>query len=277
MHFPVSGVNCSPLLPPLVGFALGVVCSPAGVSGAFLLIPFQMSVLGYVTPGVSPTNLVFNIVAIPGAVYRYAQERRMAWTLATIILLGSIPGMLAGAWIRLHYVNRPQAAKLFVGVVLAALGVRLLWQVISRWRGRSRAPDTGDDQALVFRPAAVTALALIVGVVGGIYGIGGGAIIAPFLVAVLHLPVHKVAGATLFGTFATSIAGIAFFEWLASAAAARPDYLLGALFGAGGLLGTYTGARLQKHVPENGLRLLLGLVATGLGLAYAAQFFLRAA
>jgi uncharacterized membrane protein YfcA len=45
-----------------------------GISGAFLLLPFQMSVLGYVGPSVSATNLVFNLYAAPGVVWRYAHE-----------------------------------------------------------------------------------------------------------------------------------------------------------------------------------------------------------
>lgn len=49
----------------------------------------------------------------------------------------------------------------------------------------------------------------------GVYSIGGGSIIAPFLVAVVGLPVYTVAGATMLGTFVTSVAGVAFFEVLA--------------------------------------------------------------
>ena len=53
---------------------MALLTTPAGVSGAFLLLPFQMSVLGFVAPGVTPTNLVYNIVAIPGGIYRYIQR-----------------------------------------------------------------------------------------------------------------------------------------------------------------------------------------------------------
>ena len=65
---------------------------------------------------------------------------------------------------------------------------------------------------------------------------GGGAIIAPFVVAVMHLPVYTIAGAALFGTFVTSIAGVAFYQLVAPSYAATglavaPDWLLGALFG----------------------------------------------
>ena len=51
MHFPVSGVVCPVWLPPVVAFVVALLTTPAGVSGAFLLLPFQMSVLGFVTPG----------------------------------------------------------------------------------------------------------------------------------------------------------------------------------------------------------------------------------
>jgi uncharacterized membrane protein YfcA len=57
MHFPVSGVQCPLWLPPLVAFAVALLATPAGISGAFLLLPFQMSVLGFVGPGVCGARL----------------------------------------------------------------------------------------------------------------------------------------------------------------------------------------------------------------------------
>jgi hypothetical protein len=55
--------------PPLYLLALGAsftvatVASPAGVSGAVLLLPFQVGVLGTPSPSVTPTNLLYNVVA----------------------------------------------------------------------------------------------------------------------------------------------------------------------------------------------------------------------
>lgn len=79
MHFPTSGVDVFPLIPFIVAFVVSFFTSMGGVSGAFLLLPFQVSVLGFTSPSVSPTNLVYNIVAIPSGVYRYIKEGRMAW------------------------------------------------------------------------------------------------------------------------------------------------------------------------------------------------------
>ena len=98
----------------------------------------------------------------------------------------------------------------------------------------------------------IFALSFVVGIVGGIYGIGGGAIIAPFFVAFFGLPVYTVAGAALMGTFITSVAGVSFYQAIAPLypeLAVAPDWPLGLLFGLGGAAGMYCGARLQKHVP----------------------------
>jgi hypothetical protein len=53
----------------------------------------------------------------------------------------------------------------------------------------------------------------------------------------------------------------------------RPDWALGALFGVGGLFGTYAGARIQRYLPERWIRLFLGILVTGVGIGYIAQFF----
>jgi hypothetical protein len=43
------------------------------------------------------------------------------------------------------------------------------------------------------------------------------------------------------------------------------------LFGAGGLLGTYCGARLQKHLPERLIRVALAVIVCAIALSYAAR------
>jgi len=118
-------------------------------------------------------------------------------------------------------------------------------------------------------------LAFAVGIIGGTYGIGGGAIIAPFCVAVFHLPVYTVAGAALMGTFLTSIAGVFFYSVIPAAEglSTRPDWLLGFLFGADGFVGMYCGARLQKFVPQKFIKLMLGVIITLLAGRYILQFF----
>jgi len=107
--FNVSGVETYLWLPPLVAFVVSFLTSMCGASGAFLLPPFQMSFLGFVTPAVSATNLVFNVVAIPSGVYRYVRERRMVWPLTWVVVAGTLPGVVVGGFIRLHWLLDPKA------------------------------------------------------------------------------------------------------------------------------------------------------------------------
>src|SRR5512143_2534645 len=111
MYFPVSGVEVSPLIPLVVSFIVSFFTSMGGISGAFLLLPFQMSVLGFTSPAVSSTNLVFNIVAIPSGVYRYIREGRMAWPLAWIVIAGTLPGVFIGYYLRVLYLPDPRTFK----------------------------------------------------------------------------------------------------------------------------------------------------------------------
>ncbi|RZB29990.1 MAG: uncharacterized protein SRB1_02270 [Desulfobacteraceae bacterium Eth-SRB1] len=97
-----------------------------------LLLPFQVSVLGFTSPAVSPTNLVYNIVAIPSGVYRYVREGRMAWPLAWVIIAGTLPGVFIGAILRIKYLPDPKNFKLFVGCILLYVGLRLLFTVLQK-------------------------------------------------------------------------------------------------------------------------------------------------
>jgi uncharacterized membrane protein YfcA len=285
MHFPVSGVDCPVWLPPATAFVLALVTAPAGLSGAFLLLPLQMSLLGFTSPAVTPTNLLYNTVAIPGGVYRYMRERRMLWPLAWTIIVGTLPGIFAGAIIRTRYLPDARSVKPIIAAVLLYMGIRMLREWFAPAPGRIQAGAKLETTRISFAqveykfgevrhrfsPLAMLALALVVGVVGGIYGVGGGAIIAPFVMTILQLPAYTVAGAAMAGTLAASLAGVACFAWIGVPA----DWRLGILFGIGGLAGSYCGARLQKHLPERWIRLFVGVLVLGLAVTYLAQFFIK--
>ena len=77
MYFPTAEIEVSPFVPPLVAFAVSFFTSMGGISGAFLLLPFQMTFLGYTNTSVSATNQLYNVFSNPGGVFRYYREKRM--------------------------------------------------------------------------------------------------------------------------------------------------------------------------------------------------------
>ncbi len=290
IFFPISGISVNIFLPPLVAFVISFFTSMGGVSGAFLLLPFQVSFLNYTTPGVSGTNFVYNIAAIPGGVYRYFKEGRMFFPLAIVLTIGTLPGVFIGYFIRVKYLYNPVVFKAFVGVVLLYIGIRLLFSLIRPKKvERTKNFDLKILTSNIFRAAFefqektysfsnfwVFLLSFFVGIIGGAYGIGGGSIIAPFCVAVFKLPVYVVAGPALLATWITSILGVFYYSLNPlGSPGSEPDILLGLLFGLGGIAGTYLGARCQKYVPSGIIKLILSLSILFLAVKYIFDFALH--
>lgn len=240
----------------------------------------------------------------------------MLWSLACIIILGSLPGIFIGAIVRIKFLPNPRNFKLFVGLILMYIGGRLISDLLKKKRTHlEKSPDDVQLQQVsrneyssiakfkknsvdlakvktkVFKlnkieyeflgsefkvnPLAILTLSFVVGIAGGIYGIGGGAIIAPVIISFFRLPVYTVAGATLAATFVSSIAGVGVYQLLAfyyPSMPLTPDWLLGLLFGIGGFAGTYCGARLQKFFPSRIIKGILVFCIVVIAFRYISGF-----
>ena len=71
----------------------------------------------------------------------------------------------------------------------------------------------------------------------------------------------------MLNTLITSALGIVGYY----AVGAPPNWRLGLVLGAGGVAGTYLGARLQKHLPERIIRLVLSALVVARALRYLAS------
>jgi len=295
VEFPISGVETYWWLPTLVAFCISSITSTGGVTGAFILLPFSVSILGYNTPGVSPTNLLYNVFAIPSGVWRFHREKRMLWSMAWATGIGTLPGLVIGAIIRLKYLPDARAFKLFAGFVLLYLGVRLVQDVLRKQKvyggdGQRRLTRQTlglkifsyeyDGETYSVKTWPIILLSFIVGIVGGIYGIGGGAILSPYFVAIYQLPVHSIAGAMLLGTFLTSVVGVLVYMLISpfftpDGAVMMPDWYLGLSYGIGGAMGVYVGARLQRFVPARYIKVVLVIALITISLRYIGGYFWR--
>ncbi|WP_428966804.1 TSUP family transporter [Micromonospora fluostatini] len=254
------------------GLLISVVTTPVGVSGAVFLLPVQLSVLAVPNPAVTPTNLLFNIVAGPGALLRYRRRGGLAGPLTRLLLLGTLPGVVVGAVIRVFVVPGPDGFRLVIAALLFPLGLWLCLRAATDRSWRVGPPHRRGPTPSRPRLAAFAGVVGVVGVVGGIYGVGGGSILGPVLVG-RGMPVAVVAPAALASTFVTSVAGAATFSALALTGRGdiAPEWGVGLLCGLGGLVGGYLGAHLQPRLPERALRGTLGALAVALAVVYAAQ------
>jgi uncharacterized protein len=259
----VLGAGWTEAVALAAAFIISAIATPAGISGAVLLLPFQVSVLGTPSPAVTPTNLLYNVVSTPGALYRYRRQHQTGGRLAVVLITGTLPGVIAGSVIRVELVPGPRVFDLMVAALLLPLGT---------WLAATRPARTHPDQPA--RPArhipapVLVVLAALTGCAGGIYGIGGGAILSPILIG-SGRPAADVAPAALASTFVTSLGGVLTFTLLSiREGPVAPNWPTGIALGIGGIVGGYLGARMQHRLPDTLIRRTVGILA----IAIAATF-----
>jgi uncharacterized protein len=249
----------------LAAFVIAATATPAGISGAVLLLPFQVSVLGTPSPAVTPTNLLYNVVATPGALYRYWRQGQTGGGLSLVLIAGTLPGVIAGSVIRVDLLPGARVFDFVVCAVLLPLG---LWLLVTSPSG-GRVPGQPAPVAWSIPAPVLMLTAALVGCVGGIYGIGGGSILSPLLIG-SGRPAADVAPAALASTFVASVAGVVTFTILSLPrhGSVAPAWPTGIALGLGGLAGGYVGARIQARLPEALIRRIVGLLVIAIGVRY---------
>ena len=247
----------------LAAFAIAVAATPAGSQGRSFCCHFRSACLCTPSPAVTPTNLLSNVVATPGALYRYWRQKQTGGHLALVLIAGTLPGVIAGSVIRVERFGaarlrpggrrRPGPAGYLAGADPAAV----------QGQGRASTSRARDRHAGAGDPGRCG------GCVGGIYGIGGGSILAPDLIGSglasrsrssrLGLDVRDIGGGRgHVHDFVDSPApprGPRLADW------SRPG-------NRRRLAGAYTGARLQKRMPYALIRRLVGILVIAIGARY---------
>src|SRR3984957_13194606 len=155
-HDGVLGPGWTEVVALAAAFVIAVLATPAGISGAVLLLPFQVSVLGTPSPAVTPTNLLYNVVATPGGIYRYWRQGQRGGRLALVLIAGTLPGVIAGSVIRVELLPGARVFDLVVAAVLLPLG---------GWISLTRTARPGTEHRHA-NALPLSALILLVSVVG---------------------------------------------------------------------------------------------------------------
>lgn len=232
-----------------VGFSLGLI----GGGGSVLAVPLLFYVVGVASPHVAiGTSAVAVTASALLNLAGHARARTVKWPCAVAFAVFGVAGAALGA----------HAGKMMDGQKLLALfGVLML--VVAVFMMLRRAGGENPDVRLSYEtsPKLLPPLALgglAVGFVSGFFGIGGGFLIVPGLVAVTAMPLLNAVGSSLVSvgaygaTTAASYAAAGFVDW--------PIAGLFVLGGAGGgLAGLWSARRLAGR--RNALtRVFAGIV-----------------
>ncbi len=244
----------------LIGLVLGLV----GGGGSILAVPLLVHVVGVGSPhaaiGTAAVAVATNaLVGLAGP----ARAGRVKWRCAAVFAGAGIVGAAVGAAAG-QAVDGDRLLLLF-GLLMIGVGLAML-----RRRRGADAPDVRltRDSAGVLLPRLVP-IGLGVGLAAGFFGIGGGFLIVPGLVAATAMPLTIAVGTSL-----VVVAVLGATTATSYALAGLVDWPLVALLIAGGAAGSAAGLAIGRRLAAR-KRLLERLfaavvVAVGLYVAVAA-------
>jgi uncharacterized membrane protein YfcA len=186
-----------------LGALIGVLLGLLGGGGSILAVPALVYGMGFDVEQAIPISLIVVAAASAVGVLPKIRAKQVRWRMAGIFAAAGIPATVAGSAISAHL---PQSV-LMIGfaVVMVVAGIRMLADQGAT--GTACKIDAGQVNWRRCAPRSIGA-GLLVGLLTGLFGVGGGFLIIPALVVVLGVEMSTAIGTSLLIIIANSAAGI---------------------------------------------------------------------
>jgi uncharacterized protein len=294
VYLPITEISVNLAVMLGLGAAVGFLSGMFGVGGGFLLTPFLMF-SGIAAPIAVATG-ANQIVAtsVSGAL---AQWRRgnIDFRMGNLLIAGGLVGALIGVFLLKVLREAGQAgliiSLLYVGL-LGVIGLLMLGESLRAMRrARAGKPVTGrrpgqhnwihglplkmrfPRSRLYISAIPPLAIGWVVGLLTSLLGVGGGFIMVPAMIYLLHMPTNIVIGTSMFQIiFVTAIVTV-----LHATLNHSLDVVLALILAAGGVIGGQFGVRAGQKLRGEQLRALLGLMVLAVALRLLLDLVLKPA
>jgi len=214
----------------LVGFTLGMF----GGGGSILAVPLMVYVVGVPNPHLAiGTSAVAVAASALGNLVGYARFGNVKWRCAAIYSSAGVIGAFIGSTI----------GKMVSGqhlLILFALLMLIVGALMFRRGGNDGNP--GAQCSRENAPAVVT-FGGLTGIFSGFFGIGGGFLIVPGLIAATGMPILFAIGSSL-----VAVAAFGLTTALNYAIAGLVDWALAGVFIGGGVIGGLVGSLVARRL-----------------------------
>lgn len=258
-------------LPVAVGVLIGVLSGLLGIGGGTIMVPVFRLAFG-LSPLVSTATSLFTIIptSISGAV-SHLKGKTCVPALGLAMGLGGAVTSPLGVW--LSGISPTWLVMLAAALIIGGSAVNMLVkaakakpvkasdpaaaQVSSAAKGASAAPAAAVATAVpkLSRKQLIigVAIGLGAGVMSGYVGVGGGFIMVPLMLSLIHIPMKLASGTSLIAILILAIPGT-----VENGFAGNIDFLTGISVAVGSIPGAVAGSFLVRKVPERALRFIFG-------------------
>lgn len=218
----------------LVGFVLGLV----GGGGSILAVPLMVYLVGVRSPHVAIGTSALAVAANAAlGLATHARLGNVKWRCSIVFAVAGVAGALIGSTLGKAFDG--QKLLFLFALVMVVVGILML-----RRRGH-----VGDAEVRLGREnaAKLVLYGLGTGLFSGFFGIGGGFLIVPGLVAATGMPMLFAVGSSLVAVTAFGLTTAANY-----ALSGLVDWILALVFIGGGFLGSFVGTRAAKRLSGAG-------------------------
>ena len=233
----------------LVGLILGVI----GGGGSVLAVPLLVYVVGVESPHVAiGTSAIAVAMSAFANLIDHARRGHVCWPVAILFAISGVSGAALGSMLGKH--TEGQKLLTLFGILMVVVAARM---AVTREGGVP--PSLHVDRSNAPRVAGIGFAA---GALAGFFGIGGGLLAVPGLVAAAAVPMIVAIGSSLVSVTAFGLTTAAIY-----ALSGLIDWRLAVLFVGGSLVGGLMGSRLATRlaVERRALSLLFAVMIAAVG------------
>lgn len=218
----------------LVGGVLGLI----GGGGSILAVPLLVYVVGVKSPHVAIwTSAVAVALSAFSSLVSHARMGNVRWPCALVFTLSGVLGAAIGSTIG-KAIDGKRLLMLF-GVLMIVVAILMLKR---RQAPASTFVPLSRETAVTLAPR-LAGFGLATGTLAGFFGIGGGFLVVPGLMAAAEMPLIAAIGSSLVSVTAFGLTTAASY-----AASDLIDWRLVGLFVIGGVIGSVGGGQLAQHL-----------------------------
>lgn len=274
IYLPIAEVSVNAFLLLGLGGLVGILSGMFGVGGGFLMTPLLFFI--GIPPAVAVATEANQIVASSfSGVLAHFRRKNVDVKMGTVLMLGGLVGAFFGVQLFNYLKAMGQVDLLvklsyviFLGIVGGLMFIESL-NALRRTKKGAVSPrkKRGWIDALPFKMRFRTSglyisvippvvVGIFVGVLAAIMGVGGGFVMVPAMIYLLHMPTKVVIGTSLyqiiFVTAATTL--------MHATTNYTVDVALAVLLLVGGVIGAQVGTRIGAKMNGEQLRILLALM-----------------
>ncbi len=172
----------------LTGLIAGMLGSVAGLGGGMIILPILEIGMGYDIPTAMGTSLFAIIFTSLSSLQAHARAGNVNWKMGAYMGASGIVGVTLGSWVfRIYLIDQVRIVVFFLGLWFWFLTVRMAIQIYQSKKQTASKNVLEAEKEPQYGRLTLIALGMVTGILAGILGIGGGAIMTSVMVGMMGI------------------------------------------------------------------------------------------